>query len=54
LAGLALAGSTMLKANLPFTGKIKKNNPVDISLSKGGNTGVRKIQNNELDVQLKI
>jgi hypothetical protein len=35
-------------------GSYKTNVPVDISLSKGGNTGVRKIQKNGPDVQLKI
>jgi hypothetical protein len=35
-------------------GSYKTNKPVDISVLKGGTTGVRKIENNENDVQLKI
>jgi hypothetical protein len=35
-------------------GSFKTNAPVDISMTKGGNTGVRKIQKKGPDVQLKI
>ena len=35
-------------------GSFKTNAPVDISMTKGGNTGVRKIQKSGADVQLKI
>ena len=35
-------------------GSYKTNKPVDISMSKGGNTGVKTIQENEPDVQLKV
>ena len=35
-------------------GSYKTNKPVDISLSKGGNTGIRNSEKKESDVQLKI
>jgi hypothetical protein len=35
-------------------GSFKTNTPVDISMTKGGNTGVRKLQKNGPDVQLKV
>jgi hypothetical protein len=35
-------------------GSFKTNSPVDISMTKGGNTGVREIKKSRKDVQLKI
>ena len=35
-------------------GSYKTNKPVDISMTKGGNTGIRKIEKSGPDVQLKI
>ena len=35
-------------------GSYKTNTPIDISMTKGGTTGIRKIQKGKQDVQLKI